>query len=390
MGSTTTSSGTGGGTGDGGGHAGCDGLDAGAEGGACCANLGGACTANADCCGGGRCVNKTCSLGICSGDGGAPMSTSYTFHDLGYGEATGINNAGTVVGTCGPAGGGTACFWPSPIVAAPTMLWTDPQGTKVIALNDSGVMVVQSGDGTAYRWDSTTLPASPMTTRVPLQPLAGDMYASVIAVGPTGAVVGLSSHPQGVGNLTSAVLWKDPSSPMALTPPGGSTPADLGVGAIDGLERIAGDAKGAPTLWLTPSSPKLPDLLPNPPATGPRCALFGISTSGVIVGYCTVNAPVATHHAAQWSLGGAVLDLDPTDPISGTSAVNAGGTVVGRAGPGAAVYRNGMGVPLWKLANPPPTGALGSAAAINDCGWIVGRLEGDPNGPHAHALEPIL
>lgn len=127
--------------------------------------------------------------------------------------ATGVNNSGTVVGSCSPASvGGALRAWVAPAVGAETTLQPLMSGQSCAAtgIANNGAIIGTCRNGSNVRHAVTWQASAPMSAPLRLLPLPGllgllaDIRTSATAYNQLGAVAGSSFNSTGD---TTAVMW---------------------------------------------------------------------------------------------------------------------------------------------------------------------------------------
>ena len=121
---------------------------------------------------------------------------------------------------------------------------------------------------------------------------------------------------------------------------------------------------------------------------------YGVNDAGQVVGQSGLPGPAYGQHAFLYS-NGVMTDLGSFGGDSSAVGINASGEIVGwadtagNASEHAFLYSNGSMIDLNNLIAPDSGWILGSAAAINDNGWIVG-VGYNPSGQgDAFLLTPV-
>ena len=236
--------------------------------------------------------------------------------------ATGINDAGTVVGYSNIAGQPVTNFYAFQWTAAGGMvnlgtLWGG-NSSAAFEVNSAGVITGDSflGNGlvNAASWTNQKIRN--------LGSLPKAIFTAGLDINDSGQIVGESVFTYGPPFSSHAFLWNGSSMKDLGTLPGGLTSV---ANAINAPGVIVGQSDGAFTrgswhavLWN--SSLKIQDLgvLPG----GTYSMAFGVNDSSVVVGYGNLfnNAP----HAMIWTSAGGMQDLNSLIPAgSGWVLVNA-------------------------------------------------------------------
>lgn len=295
---------------------------------------------------------------------------SYTLTDIGAWDASGINDAGQVVGT--DSVNQYAQVWTNGTLA------TFPPASRGYAINNSGVAVGDMyGSGT-----SQAVVFGPVF-------LAGASPASAVAINDGGVIVGsITNHsPGGIGQFGSS--WSDASGCLSgssciqtLLYGIGSDPT-LGVyvessaSAINNSGQVAGGSGGVATIWngSTPTALGSASGYTNSYAEA-------INDAGIVVGYSTVPDPyVSSSIATVWN-GTSVnsLPLLPGTVLSDAHAINKAGLIVGESSGNATnqrwatLWEGGKAYDLNMLVSVgvlPANVTLISALGINNNGQIL-------------------
>lgn len=280
-------------------------------------------------------------------------------------SASGINNAGNVVGTVfGSSKCPTACavVWSN---GAPTLLGSVAGSTATFpsSINNAGQIagtaaLVGEGLSTAVIWNNGT------STILPAGPYNNESQAAFI--NDSGQVVGYSA--------SSAIVWNG-LSPTVL----GLAGSTLGkASGINNSGLIVGDTQdNIPVVWHG----TIPHNLPTISAPGGGKAL-AVNDSGLVVGISSTNEGQYSSHAAAWA-NGKVTDLGALNTTSSALAVNNRGIIVGQSDSVGvsnvhAVIWSRIGAPIQDLnklisATAASEVILTGAYSINDnCTIVVG------------------
>ncbi|HEV2634997.1 MAG TPA: hypothetical protein VGX23_07605 [Actinocrinis sp.] len=326
---------------------------------------------------------------------GAAQATTpaplYTVTDLGTlttggtSVATGINNAGEVVGYGVSSTGIEHGFkW---VNGAISDLGTESGGNDSVAnaVNDAGQIAgtasrSDGGYGYPVRWSAAGV----------IQDLGGTVTNSLgvgNAIDPAGRVAG-GQRPADSEGSPIGILYSQTGTPTYLGNPPDSLNAANGVNAKD-------QVVGSPAFeWQNGTVTLLP-IVPG----GEGAGAYAINISGQIVG--TVAEPGVTdpEDAALWQ-NGVLTDLGTIDGIqyNAATAINAAGQIVGTANPNCQpcaapeAWLRQPGGPLTALSTLVAANSgwtFQQATGINDRGQIVGA--GLHNGSlHAFLLTPVF
>lgn len=331
----------------------------------------------------------------------------YRITDLGHTRAAGINSSGQVA-----LSGGSSRLWTPTSPNAPTGTFTSlPEiapyrSWTAIAINDSGQITGNGGDGQSVVWD----PNQPNTLNIitpPLLPDNASMVFSVRAINNLGQIAGYTR----VAEAQHATLWS-PTIPGIAT----YTAYDLGATIVPGHNSVgyainnAGQIAGynyvlTPGGYYAPrASVWTPDTLNGttgtfrtlaPPAPDNSATDYSYATAindaGDAVGYAKldVNGFIQSH-AILWPAGStSFVDLG-APPTGMATAINSLDHVVGYAS-----FPNGQHAFLWtpstgmvdlnSLVDPADQGwTLSFAGGINAAGQIIATGT-DPSG-HTRAV----
>ncbi|MGC4062669.1 MAG: hypothetical protein QM749_18220 [Aquabacterium sp.] len=310
-----------------------------------------------------------CFLAVlaCALAGSANAAPSYAFSVLGGGSfaATGVNDAGVVVGSAWTGTGLHAAAWDGA-----TFTYLDPANSNATAVNNAGVVtggyVLGDGNNRAAVWNGAS-----MTT------LQTDAYAS--DVNDAGVVAG---YAYGVvpGVLHNAVTWQGGTmTVLPTTAPGQFSTAtsinNAGV-VVGSINNIMSDPHAV--VW---HGDVVTDL--SVPLGGETSVATGINNADAVVGWAFL-AGQPNVHGVLWS-GDNALDLGtlPGYASSVAAAINDAGVIVGSSRPDAVMvsgeravmWVDGQIIDLNSLLSAQDIQAgwvLTEAAAINSAGMIVG------------------
>jgi probable HAF family extracellular repeat protein len=250
--------------------------------------------------------------------------------------ATGINNAGQVVGYSNATiGGGSyqayqAVLWDG--TPTPTILsgLSGSRDSHAYGINNAGQVVgysdttIGGGSYQAVLWNGTTTPTA-------LGDLGWDSAAT--GINDAGQVVGYSNV--GYTSVMQAVLWNGTTTPTALGGLGGES----GATGINNAGQVVGYSNptivGGPyqaVLWNGTTTPTVLGSL-----GGNKSSATGINNAGQVVGYSNATIGGGSYQAVLWD-GTTAIDLNS---FLSASTLGAG----------------------WDLI---------TATGINDNGWIVG------------------
>jgi probable HAF family extracellular repeat protein len=300
----------------------------------------------------------------------------------------GINASGAVVGEAPEAGpGGTYhAFYAS---GAPNSLTVLPFGgtfSRATGINDAGAIVgyAQLSDGYhgfVYQNGS-------------LQDLGalGPQQNFAQAINAAGTIVG-SSY------VFSTSQARNFNQAYSVAPPYTNGLTDLGqpgvnseAAAISNSGLIAGsmDAAGGATHAFFLDAGGMHDL---GTLGGVNSAAFGVNDAGEVVGWSQVAS--GTYDGFRWTAAGGMTDLGVLDPGSTIAwGINAAGAIVGTSGGVGYLDEPGLGmIDLNTAVGVVGSGwAIGAATAINDSGQIAVVGDGVANGLsgiHALLLTPV-
>ncbi|MEU5693906.1 hypothetical protein [Actinosynnema sp. NPDC020468] len=328
--------------------------------------------------------------------------------------ATGINDAGTIVGhsyrhdgTTGKSFG-TAVKWNAAgVITRLPVPRADPEST-VFALNDAGTIIGDSIDAAgkrhALRWD----PSGAVT---PLAPLPGDVGTGAHHLTADGTVYGTSSSEH---NNQRAVRWSRNGTPTQLENPFGAGLYSY-ITAVDGanvlgyvtnaqgvITFVRWDANGRSTpllsTYLYPKQVNASGVIAGwgdgfrgvllkpggtPIDVGASQSPTGINSAGRVIADQQPNWPLAT--PVTWSPDGVLtaLPLLPGNLNGSTADINDAGVIVGASttwtGPHTPVSRAVRWNPDLSVVvlEGPPGRTEATANALNEKGAIVGAAYGD-------------
>lgn len=319
----------------------------------------------------------------------ASQAADYRFVDLGtlggnFSRATGISDAGTVVGTSATLD-----------IAEKPMRWTSRRGMVALgpparwghasAVNTAGVIVGATATANGNRWHAARWHGSKV---VDLGTLGG-RNSHAYGINDAGWVVGDSHLPD--DTTVHPALWRD-GVVIDLGTLGG---ADGEASAINELGWIAGTTATAEgyahaTLWI--------DGVPTDLGTlgGFQSRAHAINNAGAVVG-CGTGA-IAGYRAALW-VDGAVKDLGGLGERGSCAlGINDAGLIVGQSYLPEGKSRKGQHAVLWDadgihdlndLIDKPARQAgwvLNAAYAINADGAIVGWARNKLTGVDVRAF----
>jgi probable HAF family extracellular repeat protein len=294
---------------------------------------------------------------LLNGVGSSSVSaSSYTVIDLGgYGAATGLNEAGTVVGY----GNNGAVVWNGTM---PTTLGVD---AAAFGINDPGQVVGRSGSN-AVVWNGSVATV--------LIGLGGDRNSIAQGINNSGQVVGASFY---LNNpYQTAVVWNG-TVPTALGYLGGLGPAPGNIAiatAINNAGQIVGFNNNQAVIW----NGTIPTALDHLSTISNSSSMASaINNSGQIVGSSTIDS-YGTPHAVIWN-GTTPTDLGTLDGgafyYSRANGINEAGQVVGSSGNHAVLWNanSTTAIDLNTILNASGIDwTLQSALAVNNRGQIVG------------------
>ena len=343
-------------------------------------------------------IIATTLAGLLIGVGaGQANASGYTFTDLspqgeGFSWATGINNAGQVVGRSSTFGdaGWHATIWNG---TTPTDLSSLGGGYReAYGINDSG-QVVGYSNFHATIWNGTT--------PTDLGALGGS-YSTALGINNAGQVVGnininsVGSPENFGGSVYHATIWN------------GSTPTDLGTlgrgswangindsGQVVGSSHYTlGDSATHATIWNGTTPTDLGTL------GGSYSEATGINNAGQVVGWSDYDVTAFNYHATIWN-GTTPTDLGTLGGgVSWANGINDSGQVVGSShytlgdSAGHATIWNGTTLTdlndFLSVSEVNEGWVLDEANGINDNGWIVGGAHNTITGEqHAFLLTPV-
>jgi probable HAF family extracellular repeat protein len=295
----------------------------------------------------------------------APISPAlagvqYTVTDLGalpgetYSEATGINNAGQVVGRSTPNGNSHAFLYSGGVMSDLGTL--GGSYSEATGINNAGQIVGTSyttgGLSRAFLYSNGTM------TDLGILPSGSGNYAN-----------GINDAGQIVGQAYTAFLYSNGSMTDLGTLPGGTWSAAYAInsaGQVVGYSTTTGPSPRHAFLYSNGSMTDLETL------GGVYSYATGINNAGQIVGYSYTTGDAAIH-AFLYS-DGVMTDLGtvPGGSQSYAHDINDAGQIVGNTDTGAFLYNGGVMTDLNSLIDPASGWTLQAANAINDNGQIVG------------------
>lgn len=300
----------------------------------------------------------------------------YTFTDLGLGSsASGINNAGQVVGTSYTWGDvWRATLWSGTTI---TDLGTLPGGSysAAFAINNAGQIAgasTRGGDADSYLhptlWSGGTVRE------------LGE-WGIATGINNAGQVVGYSAYNSStMGLVTRATLWSG-GTPVDLGTLGGNSSEARGIndaGQVVGYSEKA-DYGAQAFLWngVTLAS------------QGEARSIWakGINNAGQVVGASYVNGEL---EATLWSGATETYLGHLGGHSSSANAINNAGQVVGYSstpdGEGRATLWNGVKATdlnsFMSLSNLDAGWVMTEATGINDNGWIIGNISNASTGEY--------
>lgn len=254
--------------------------------------------------------------------------------------ATGINNAGQVVGYSYTSSGNLGNLPPGTNVTAQATLWN---GATPTALSTPG--------GYSIAW----------------------------AINSAGQVAGFSATTN-TSYPVFATLWNG-TTPTSLTTTAGMVKGINDEGQAVGYSVAVGDNNAHATLWNGTTPTAL-----NPLGSGYATAT-AINNGGQAVGASTTDSTNSISHAVIWNATTTAIDLGTLGGNyvnSYASGINASGAVVGFS---KIADAGGEAATIWNGAAPTALAAVAGYAysfanAINDAGQVVGSSYGNPaSGP---------
>jgi len=224
------------------------------------------------------------------------------------------------------------------------------------------------GEGEGYF--AVYCPPGGSPVKLPLPPNAGPQGAKATAVNDAGVVVGFSY--QGTnGSFEVGCIWWPDGTVQEITPPSGPTSSPAL--AVNGDNIVVGYAGTKPYVWQAGRM----TLIDVPPG------LFGsaarITADGLVIGNYGVASAQGTARGFRWT-NGVLETLEPlaSHVTSSARGVNSAGVVVGASTtyqwPGGGYWNSPtMWVNSEPIALPLPAGySAGGCYDINDAGVIVG------------------
>lgn len=335
-----------------------------------------------------RIIRLLIALALLGLAGAPPLAAQvYTITDLGTldgisSEAYGLNGSGHVIGWSTTASGAVHAFLYRDGVM--TDLGTLPGGTYSYAtgISDLGQVVGYGGineHGPQFReipqafiWDNGSMQSlGALHCPCTFNRRYGTSAAYGVNINASGQVVGSSETVRGSW-VHHAFLWNRVGGMEDIGGGAGSLSISAAYG-INAAGQVVGEFNGRAFLW---QSGVMQDLgtLPGHASSSGRA----INASGQAVGE-SVAAEGSVSRAFLWD-SGAMHDLGtlPGDPSAQARDINAAGQVVGKSGTRdgsisrAFLWQRGVMYDLNTLVPASSGWFLGSAAAINDAGQIVG------------------
>lgn len=231
-----------------------------------------------------------------------------------------MGTSGTViVGEAEPAG-----------IQRPYPVWWDTDGTltelpgpysgSARGVNDAGVIVgiADNDGGWAVRWESTTVPATRLTT-LP----SGENDSAAYDVNTDGTIVGYS---RGADGVQHAVRW-DAAGTISELGTVASYPSCVATDLNDDGMAVGSCAAGGARVAVRWDDAGVVAVLPA--LGGSFAEATGVSDAGIIVGYA--EDACSQGHAVRWGVFGTVTRLATLGGRYGVAMdINNSGTVVGR------------------------------------------------------------
>ena len=252
------------------------------------------------------------ATGICAA--GASHAQSYQFVDLGSGQALGINDAGTVVGSFGP----NAALWNNGVMS---LLYQGPVtsniSTYAVAINNQGQILgngSQHGNPFAVVWSPSSYTSNFDYLHAP-----GNYFTVAYGINDKGVIVGDS------GGYPAMEFAGSTATGTILNFPNGYSNAANG---INNSGVVVGDAYSVSAdnyvavEWKNGSPIVLPGL-----GNGQSTA-YGINDAGTVVGKSNWNGGVIST-AAEWSKGNVITLEGYGGKTSQANAINNAGLAVG-------------------------------------------------------------
>jgi uncharacterized membrane protein len=315
--------------------------------------------------------------------------TQYGITDLGPVFASGLNNAGQVVG------GSDAWYSPGSTLSETTLAGGS---SYAAAINGDGLIVGSVNSTYAAIWTSAS--ALTPTLITPGQPAGASSYANAVnTVSGVDTVVGNYITPAANSYAFSYTQAGGPARLNNATTIGEGWVLQTADGInASGLITGIGSYRGTANeiFLLNPVTNVVTDI----GNAGLAGVSSGINNSGEVVGAIdtqNINAYTDNTSAFSWTSGGGLQTLGVLDGYSQANAVNSEGVIVGFAGstysdgmPQAVIFSaSGQPIPLSSLI-PADSGwtELNWAVGINDNGQIAGS--GLYNGvQQAFLLDPV-
>jgi len=302
------------------------------------------------------------TAGLCAA-GVTHAQTNYQFTDLYMGQASGINDAGIVVGYSYQG----------------AMIWENGNATLIPgtyhgnanAINNQGEivgdMMLSGNTPTATIWQATPTGANFVANL----PAPGTVSTLAGAVNNTGVVV---------GGFQGAIVWHG-STPTILSDPGTVTYGEAN--GINDSGVIVGTAGSSPDqLYKTVALEWQGSTATVLPGLGAGSSANAINNAGVVVGASNMNPNTFAATAVEWK-GGKVIALNSLGGAQNqANAINNLGQVVGFSSDAAGTSY----ATLWKgttainLNNYLPSSmtqagwVMNDATGINNNGWITGTV----------------